>query len=88
MEIIKTKIDKYLEERSQYFKTKKSKAKSIHELRLYSNEFTEFVTSLQENILKIIKDSGITDEAQTTIIIESFKSKATTIVNDLSITNS
>ena len=87
MEQVNIEVDKYLKEKHQYFKTKKGKAKGVHEVRLYSNELTKFATSLQDNILKIIKDGGITNEDEMNRIISSFQDYATKMIKDISITN-
>jgi len=73
MDKTKLKVETYLQEKHDYFKTKKSHAKSVHELRLYSNKVTEFVLHLQENVLKIIHDCGVTQEKEINELIGSLK---------------
>ncbi len=85
MDQAKSKIEKYLKEKHEYFMTKKSSAKSIHELRLYSNELTEFATHLQENVLKIIHDCGMTKEKEINELIVSLKDYTSKIIKDISI---
>ena len=81
----KSEIEKYLNERHKYFMSKKSNAKSIHEIRLYSNEMTEFVKHLQDNVLRIIRENGITHEKKINELIDSLKEKTLMIVKDISI---
>jgi len=85
MDKTKSKVELYLKERHAYFITKKSHAKSVHELRLYSNETTEFVVHLQENVLKIIHDCGVTQEKDINELIGSLKDYTSKIIKEIAI---